>query len=103
MDITSMPLLADTWDTNGHMGGGWWIVMMLGMVLFWAAFIIGIAWLIRGSSHGWREGRRDTPLEILERRFAQGDISADEYHERRDVIIRGPSRSRTEPSEPARH
>ena len=88
MSIASMYLLADTWGTNGHMGGGWWIVMMVGMALFWGSVIIGIALLVRRSS-GWRDERSETPLEILERRFAEGVISADEYHERREVMTGG--------------
>lgn len=60
--------------------------MMVGMVFFWAAVIVGIVWLVRGSRDGWRGERRETPLEILERRLAEGDISTDEYHERREVI-----------------
>lgn len=88
MNIASMHLLADTWGTNGHMGGGWWILMMVGMALFWVSIIIGIAWLVRRSS-GWPDERRETPLEILERRFAEGAMSADEYHERREVMTSG--------------
>jgi putative membrane protein len=67
-------------------GGGWWIVMMFGMVLFWAAVILGIVWLARGGFDGWRGGRRETPTEILDRRFAEGEISAEDYRERRQVI-----------------
>jgi putative membrane protein len=87
VSVASTVLLADMWDTNGHMGGGWWIVMMIWMVLFWGAVIFGVVWLGRGGTAGWtRPDRRETPLEILDRRFAEGAISADEYHERRDVM-----------------
>lgn len=60
--------------------------MMIGMVLFWAAIILGIVWLARGRFDVWREGRRETPTEILDRRFAEGDISAEEHDARREVI-----------------
>ena len=71
------------------MGGGWWAVMMIGMVLFWGAIVVGIVWLVRGGSFGsQRAERRETPVEILERRFAEGAISADEYRERRDAMTR---------------
>jgi putative membrane protein len=90
MDIASVALLADMWDTNGHMGGGWWIVMMIWMVLFWGAVIFGVVWLVRGGTSGWsRTERRETPLEILDRRFAEGELSADEYHDRREVMTGG--------------
>ena len=86
MNISATVLLS-TWDMNGHMGGGWWVMMMILMVLFWGAVIVGIVWLVRSrSSDRGRGERRETPLEILDRRFAEGAISADEYHERRKVM-----------------
>jgi putative membrane protein len=90
MNIASIVLFADMWDTDGHMGGGWWIAMMLWMLLFWSAVIVGIVWLVRRGSSGWsRAERRETPLEILDRRFAEGAMSPDEYRDRREVITSG--------------
>jgi putative membrane protein len=74
--------LADTWGMHGDIGAGWMIGMMLVMVLFWGAIILGIVWVARGAFDGWRGGRRETPTEILERRFAEGAISVEDYHER---------------------
>ena len=68
------------------------------MLLFWAAVIFGIVWLVRGAPGGWREERRETPTEILDRRFAEGAISVDEYHERRKVIRSGTHRDPSPPS-----
>ncbi|HEU4980016.1 MAG TPA: hypothetical protein VFT14_02295 [Solirubrobacterales bacterium] len=84
-------LLADTWDMHGDFSEGWWIVMMVLMVLFWAAVILGIVWIVRGASGGWRLGgeRKETPSEILDRRFAEGAISVKDYRERRQVIADG--------------
>lgn len=90
MKLASIALLADAWDVNGHMGGGWWVVMMIGMVIFWAAVIVGIAWLVRGGpseSRGRASG--ETPLEVLDRRFAEGAMSSDDYRERKDVLTGG--------------
>lgn len=101
MTTASTGLLADMWGMhNGDMGGGWWIVMMIGMLLFWGAVIFGIIWLVRSSSDGWKFGRRETSFEILERRFAEGAISADEYQERRAVLTRG-AKPRSGPDQPA--
>jgi putative membrane protein len=89
VNTVSTVLLADNnWDMHGDVSTGWMIVMMIGMVLFWAAIIFGIVWLVRGASGGWRWGgeRRETPSEILERRFAEGAISVEDYHQRREVI-----------------
>ena len=85
----TMPL-ADTW-MHGGWGGGWMSLMMLMMVLFWGAIIFGVVWLIRGSARpgsGASEprARRESPVEVLERRFAEGEITEDDYRARRDVL-----------------
>lgn len=84
---SSLPL-ADTWGMHGDVGAGWMVGMMFLMVLFWAAVIFGIVWLVRGPHDGWRGDRRETPSEILDRRFAEGAISVEEYNERKGVIGR---------------
>ena len=89
----ALALLADSsWDMHGDVDTGWMIVMMVFMVLFWAAIILGIVWLVRGAAGGgwhWGGERRETPTEILERRFAEGAISVEDYHQRREVIAGG--------------
>ena len=88
-----LTVLADNnWDMHGDVSTGWMIVMMIGMVLFWAAVILGIVLLVRGASGGgwhWGGERKETPSEILERRFAEGAISVEDYEQRREVIARG--------------
>ena len=95
MNIASVGLLADSWGTNGHMGGGWWIVMMIWMVLFWGAVIFGIVWLIRSvagggpSPSGETPVSRETAVQILERRFAEGALTLEDYRARREVLVNG--------------
>ena len=111
MDVATAIPLADTWGMHGDdVGAGWMIVMMVVMVLFWAAVILGIVWLVRGSAGGWpgwrretpTEGqRRETPTEVLERRFAEGAISAEEYRARRDVLANGGEPARRHTAAPA--
>jgi putative membrane protein len=80
-------LAQDGWD-SGHMDldDGWWIVMMVGMFIFWALVIVGAVWAIRYFTAD--RGRRDGPdaLELLDRRLAEGAISVEEYQERRRVL-----------------
>jgi len=86
MNLTLAIPLADNWGMHGDVGGWWMIVMMPLMLLFWAGIVFGIVWIARGGLDGRREDRRETPSEILERRFAEGAISAEDYNERREVI-----------------
>ena len=86
MNLTLAIPLADNWGMHGDVGGWWMIVMMPLMLLFWAGIAFGIVWIARGGLDGRREDRRETPSEILERRFAEGAISAEDYNERREVI-----------------
>ncbi len=71
---------------NGHMGGmhGWW--WLLWLVLIAVVFIA--AWL--GWS-GWsRSGprRHESPQEILQRRLASGEITAQDYEQRKRLLDR---------------
>lgn len=89
---TALMVLADnSWDMHGDVSSGWMVVMMIAMVLFWAGIILGVVWLVRGASGGSRWGgeRKETPSEILDRRFAEGAISVEDYHQRREVIAGG--------------
>lgn len=93
MSIAQAGFLADSWGMHGDVGIGWGMVMMVGMVLFWGAIILGIVWLIRGAMHGGATSRetlsRESPVEILERRFAEGAITAEDYRARRHVLVQG--------------
>lgn len=81
-------LLADSaWDSHmGSWGAGWWIVMVLMMVLFWGLVIAGVVWLVRSLTHEQRGAHRRDPLDVLDHRLASGDISIEEYRERRELL-----------------
>ena len=72
---------------HGDFSTGWWIVMMLGMVVFWALIIAGVVWVARElvRSRAAQAGV-ESPAALLDRRFASGEISADEYRERKAVL-----------------
>jgi putative membrane protein len=64
--------------------GGWWI---LSGPLFWLLLIAGIVFLVRaGGRSPWMGGGRETAIDVLERRFAEGELSLEEYRERRSVL-----------------
>ena len=94
--IAGQVLLADDpgWDhMNMNFDNGWWIVMALGMILFWGLVILGIVWLVRELGDRPRGGAQATsspdPLQTLDRRLAEGEITVEEYEQRRR-ILRGP-------------
>ncbi len=70
----------------GMMGGfGWGWFMPIFMILFWGLVIWGIVALVRGlsGSRGSDSSTADSALEVLKRRYARGDISKEEYEEKK--------------------
>lgn len=73
------------------MGDGWggWIGGALMMLLFWGGLVALVVFLVRGagSRPSQEEGkRRPGAREILAERFARGEISEDEFEQRRRVL-----------------
>jgi uncharacterized membrane protein len=95
MKVAAIVPLADTWGMHGDVGWGWMVLMMAVMVLFWGAVIFGIVWLIRSVAGGGPTPsaempvNRETPVQILERRFAEGALTLEDYRARREVLVAG--------------
>ncbi|MEK7087820.1 MAG: SHOCT domain-containing protein [Patescibacteria group bacterium] len=72
-------------DYYGHMFG-WGLGGGLMMVLFWAAIILFIIWIVRGIND---KGNADTArgsksaLDILKERYAKGEIDKKEFEEKK--------------------
>ena len=62
--------------------GGWFLFPLL----FWVLLIVGIVLLVRGRGAPWTGGGRETGIDVLERRFAEGELSLEQYRERRSVL-----------------
>ena len=82
---------ADTWSMHGgDVGVGWWLVMTLGMVLFWGGVVALVVFLLRGDGRAARsaapESVEPTPHQVLDRRLAEGSIDVEEYERRRRVL-----------------
>ncbi|MHB8841878.1 MAG: SHOCT domain-containing protein [Candidatus Aquicultor sp.] len=63
--------------------------MMLMMVLFWGLVIFGIVYAVRalsGTTGTVRYENRNTALETLKERYAKGEISTEEYEEKRRTL-----------------
>lgn len=76
----------------GDWGGWGWMMLM---PLVWIALIGVVVWAAVWLAHPGRrtsslpdygQPRRETPQEILDRRFASGEIDADAYTQARDRL-----------------
>lgn len=72
------------WYGNG-MGAGGWVFMIVTMVIFWGLVILAGVMIFRGTGTGNRSQSRGA-VEILDERFARGDIDREEYEARRTVL-----------------
>jgi putative membrane protein len=74
---------------NGMMDGGMGIWMLLGTV-FWILLIVGIVLLVVWVAQkvmGGGAGRTESVLEILKKRYARGEISKEEYEEKKRDLL----------------
>ncbi len=59
------------------------MMMFGGMMLFWVLIILGAIWLVWALLGNTRPtfltGGSGTPRQVLDQRFARGEISRDEY------------------------
>lgn len=78
---------------DGMYFGPWGWLMMAFMMLFWIVVVGGIVWLVvyltRRSGRGQGTSAPDSALDILNQRYARGEISKDEYEQmKRDITAR---------------
>ena len=74
---------------NGGTGWAGWLVMALMMVAFWGLVIFAVVAIFRGIGRTDERVERTTgrePMEILDERFARGELDLEEYHARQDVL-----------------
>ena len=77
-----------------HGGPGWggWLVMSLVMVVFWGLVVAGgiALWRSAGRDRGDRApAQPPTPEQVLDERFARGEIDVEEYTRRRELLRSG--------------
>ena len=71
---------------DGYMffGGGF-------MWLFWVILFVAVVWVIKATTNN-SEGKsgklqdNETPLDILKKRYAQGEIDREEFEEKKDLL-----------------
>jgi putative membrane protein len=82
------------WWHDAGWGWGGWVLMTLLMLAFWALVVGAVVVLVRAlrGGGGSRQDSEATPpgsaLHVLDERFARGEIDAEEYTARRDLLLR---------------
>jgi putative membrane protein len=68
-------------------GAGWagWLFMGLSMIVFWGALILLLLWAVRSFNRPV-EPRSSAALSILQERLAKGEITPEEFAQRKQLI-----------------
>jgi putative membrane protein len=79
------------WGFMGNWGGAWWGPFgMIIWLLFLVAIVVAVVWLLRATTlGGGREPpppRRAVGLDILEERYARGEIDRNEYLQKKQDL-----------------
>lgn len=66
---------------EGHLffGGGF-------MWILWLLLLAGVVFLFMGMTRSDNKADKETPLEILKKRYARGEIDEEEYERRRNDL-----------------
>lgn len=87
--LALMQFVADTDDWEGHMGwgGGWWMIVWSTLTM--AILVAAAVWFSRSGSAPHAAPVTHPPADplqgarsILAERYASGDLTSAEYHER---------------------
>ena len=70
---------------GGGMMGGMMLPMLLGMLFVVGLVVAGIIFLVRYLS-GTGTGTSSTALNILQERYARGELNHEDYQERRRLL-----------------
>ena len=75
------------WWHDGMSWGGW-ILMTMTMAASWSLVVFGLIALFRGypDTRANRDDGGSDPMQILDERFARGEIDEEEYHARSSVL-----------------
>lgn len=76
-------------DFHGWWGAGWGIFAGLAWAAFWVLVILIVVALVRSRSSSGPAAGSTQALRLLEERYARGEITREEFLERREVLAGG--------------
>lgn len=70
-----------------NMMSGWGIIMMITWVLLIVVIVYVLMKLVQGSNNTDKsQNSRDEALEILKQRYAKGELSDEEYQQKKKIL-----------------
>lgn len=98
LSLISLGALADApgsaeYGHHGMWGGGWGgmffgLIMMLLVIAAIVAVVVLVVRVLGGAGSGIAKPSGKAPTDILEERFARGEIDAEEFEQRRSVLAK---------------
>ncbi|MDI6744506.1 MAG: SHOCT domain-containing protein [Thermodesulfovibrionales bacterium] len=71
------------WNYDWGMGAGFgWLLMLI----FWILIVLGAVYLIKLIAGGEKRTTGETALDILKKRYAKGEISKEEFEEKKKTL-----------------
>ena len=89
---------------GNHMGAGDWIFSIFGTLIILGLIVALIVWAVspRGDRGSSAIAIKESPREILDRRLASGELTAEQYEQLRETLgDAGPSTGDPRPRTPA--
>ena len=77
------------WYEDGMMGSGGGLFGGILTLIVWGLAVVGVIALVRGWRSGGFNLDRRSPEQILDERFARGEIDIEEYTRRRQLLRPG--------------
>jgi putative membrane protein len=70
------------------MGWGWlfWLLMVVGVILLVVVAVRALGGGVTGAAGGSRPAARSRARELLDQRYARGEVSTEEYRERLQAL-----------------
>ncbi len=75
------------WYGGGMGFGGWMLMGIFWLILLGVILYLVVRLLPAGSGAGPSRERQDSPEEILDRRFARGEIDVETYQAQRAALL----------------